>query len=169
MNQQALLFGDEDKCVTIAEERIRLESVMWGPKATRCRCCHRIVKGYRRSFNSGMARLLIWLAKQSDMKPDGPYVSIPDLAPRDVVRGREPDKVEHWGFVERQEDHDESKRESGCWRVTELGIRFVCNAIKAPKYILVYNNNVVGTEGETTILEAIGNDFDYYELMRGFA
>lgn len=162
---QAVLFGDEHGDVTIAEERARLDGIMWSPKGSRCRCCNRMVKGYKRSFNSGMARLLIWVAQQCEMKPGGRYWSIPDFAPRDVIRGREPDKVEHWGFIERAENQDAKKRESGRWRVTDLGVRFVMREVKAPKRIWVYDNRIFRTDGETDIVKALGKHFDYSELM----
>lgn len=162
---QGVLFGDEHGDVTIAEERARLDAIMWGSKLHRCRCCHRIVHGYKRSFNAGMARLLIWVARQCDMQPGGRYWSIQDIAPREVMRGREPDKVEHWGFIERAENVDKKKRESGRWRVTSAGVAFVLRETRSPKRIWVYNNNVVRTDGETGIVEALGKHFDYSELM----
>jgi hypothetical protein len=57
-------------------------------------------------------------------------------------------------------------RSAGLWKPTAIGLEFAYNRISVPKYKYVYNDTVFDTEGpDVTILDCIGEHFDYNELM----
>ncbi len=98
------------------------------------------------------------------MQP-GEYVHVPTQAPRFVLRSREFDKLEHWAFIVRKENEDETKRESGEWAITERGVSFVSHKLIVPSHVLMYNNEILGTYGETDIVMSLGEHFNYQSLM----
>jgi hypothetical protein len=76
--------------------------------------------------------------------------------------------LRHWKLIEQQEqpDGERSKKASGFWRPTELGVNFVRRMARVPSHVVLYNNEVEGfTETTTDIEEALGKHFDYAELM----
>lgn len=75
-------------------------------------------------------------------------------------------KLRYWGFIEEMPNDNNSKRTSGYWRITEAGKEIVQNPnINFRKYALVYNGEVLKFEGVSNIFEALGEKFNYHELM----
>ncbi len=137
-------------------------------EGAKCPCCSQLVKLYYRNLNSGMALGLITLYK---IAPEGNFIHVPtEFTKRKINNSNtELSKLSYWGLIEEmpQQENSESKT-SGHWKITPNGISFVLGKIKLPKYVKVYNGKVLGFgEGETiTITEALGNKFNYAELMR---
>jgi len=139
-------------------------------KGVVCPCCNQFVKLYKRKLNTSMARTLILLYRKSKSNPDVEYFHIyNDLLGIDFgIGGSELSKLKYWGMIDELEkdSNDTKTRTSGFWKITEKGKKFVKKELKVPKYILLYNNQLRGFEGnEINITEALGDKFNYIELM----
>lgn len=55
----------------------------------------------------------------------------------------------------------------GLYRITEQGRAFAQGETRVPKFIIMYDEELLGfSDGDnTTIQEALGDDFNYRELM----
>jgi hypothetical protein len=70
-------------------------------------------------------------------------------------------KGQWWGFLKR------SERDFRLYRLTEKGASFIRGDIRVPKYVTEYNSEILEFSEETTdIKEALGDHFNYYELMK---
>lgn len=133
-------------------------------KGAFCPCCGKFGKLYKRRFNSGLARSLIWLVRTHAENPG--WVNVPATAPRYVTGSREFGKLEHWGVARSADNTDKSKRCSGLWMPTQDGIDFVHGKCVVPKHMWEYDNTVEFWSEETSdIREALGAKFNYEELM----
>lgn len=132
-----------------------------------CPCCDRFGRKYRRKFNSGMAASLVWLVGEYGRHPI--WVDVPKVAPRSVVSSREFDKLALWGMAAPHVNEDTQKRCSGVWRPTILGERFVRGVgVVIYSHAIVYNGKVERWDGESIdVVEALGERFDYAELLAG--
>jgi hypothetical protein len=161
MANQFSLFDKPEKTLRQA----RAEMLEKARNGTRCPCCFRFVKIYKRKFNSGMAMTLIWMVRHHQ-KTGTEWIDIPTIAPRHVVNSRELGKLEHWGMVVRAGNHDPAKKHSGIWRCTVRGVQFGRNESTVPKYSFLLHNKIQGfSEEKTTIIDALGSKFNYQELM----
>lgn len=135
-------------------------------EGTVCPCCDKFCKRYKRKFNSAMAWGLIWLVKHSGATRE--WVHLPSSAPRFVISTNQMGTAAKWGLLESMEEDSENKKCSGYWRPTKLGEDFVYRRVSIPRFIYLYNNEPQDFSKErTTIREALGDRFDYEELMRG--
>ena len=74
-----------------------------------------------------------------------------------------------WGLVEPKKERTEEENASGYWKLTPKGRAFVRGEGTAPKHVYMFNRQKVDASDETTtIREALGNSFDYAELMAPF-
>lgn len=139
--------------------RARLQAKL--PDGCRCPVCDQFAKTYKRKLNSGMALGLLVLYRESGFE----YAHVerlikPILTAPPSIRG-DFAKLRYWGLVEK---HPE---QAGHWRVTGKGRAFVRCEISVPKHVLIYNDECLGFgDEETTIRGALGDRFDYAELMR---
>lgn len=130
-------------------------------KGTKCPCCHQTVKFYKRKLNSGMARVLIELHKAP-----GPLNVKDHLREHKMRNNHDWTLLRYWGLTEEHVDPESAMKNTGVWSITKQGEMFVQGLISVNKYILLYNNQKIGTEGEIiNIEEALGDAFDYKELM----
>jgi hypothetical protein len=129
-----------------------------------CPTCDQFCKMYKRKLNAGMAATLCWLVREFK----GDWINIPQCAPRFVIKSNEHGKLAHWKLVEQKSNLDDpTKKDSGIWKPTELGISFVNQESNVPKHVFLYNNSVQGfSDSTTSIKEALGDKFDYSELMK---
>jgi hypothetical protein len=131
-----------------------------------CPCCVQLARLYKRSLNSPMARLLIWLVRQHHS--DARWYTIHEFP---LIQGRRGGgdfaKLTYWGLIEEQpkDPEDTEKRTSGIWRPTAKGVDFAHARIRVPKRVHLYNNTQVGwDEEQVSIRQALGKKFDYHEL-----
>ena len=97
-----------------------------------CPVCDQFCKLYKRKLNSGMTATLCWIVKEYC----GEWINVPELAPRHVIKSNEHGKLVHWGLLESRPNNDDStKKESGFWRPTKLGINFVHRLCKVPSHV----------------------------------
>lgn len=131
-----------------------------------CPCCSQHAKLYRRPFNSGMAVSLLWLVRYYEEVSKGSWIDVPRTAPKKVLRSREFDKLKLWGVAETRESDDPTKRTSGLWRPTDLGIAVVRSDATVSKYLSIYNGNIVDrSKAQATLKECLNRKFDFEELM----
>ena len=129
-----------------------------------CPVCDRWGKLYRRGISASMARQLIWLCLQ-DPREDG-WVDVQRTAPVWLLRSPQLGTLRHWGMVLDAPVKGVKSRTAGLWKPTAIGLEFAYNRISVPKYKYIYNDTVFDTEGaDVTILDCIGEHFDYNELM----
>lgn len=133
----------------------------------RCPCCAKYARRYRRTFNSTMARSLIWLVREWFRLNKSGWVDVPKVGPRWMVKSNQLPTVRWWGMVERPSDSgDSALKHSGLWRPTELGVRFAMRHVRVLSKAVTYDGEVEGLEGvEISVVDALGKKFDYSELM----
>lgn len=135
---------------------------------TVCPCCDKWCKRYKRGFNATMARGLIWLVLEA---AGDCWVNV-QTAPNFVLRSKQLQTTRLWGLVEPSPDNeDATTKSSGLWRPTAGGVAFVHLQARIPRYVYEYRSVVQATSDDDTItiVEALGEGFDYRELMRGGA
>lgn len=131
-------------------------------KGTSCPCCGQNVKLYKRKLNSGMAFVLIHLYKN-----DG-WLNVKDYLRQNKLRNNHDwTLLKYWRLIEEKPLEEKGKtKSSGVWRITPEGKQFVENKGVTNKHVLIYNTMFRGfSEEYIGISEALGNDFNYQELM----
>lgn len=147
---------------SLREAREFIQKKAYEVDGTRCPCCGKYVKSYRRKFNHDMARfmiLLVWTFERN-----GTWVDVSTLN----FRGGDYAKVLFWGLVEHKPNTDDpDKKESGMWRPTELGIKFAHKLESIPQYVhLNWNGIPEGHSGQQIFVDkALQNKFNYTELI----
>lgn len=136
-------------------------------EGARCPCCRQIAKVYKRKLHSGMAMRLISCYRISVLRGfdwidvNELYKQGPSVAPLDFPYLR------FWGLIEKHPtDRDSEVKSSGLWRITELGVDFVCGRAEVFSHIRFYDSRFLGFTGERIrIGDALGEKFNYRELM----
>lgn len=133
-------------------------------EGTDCPGCGAFAKRYNRKLNSSIARWLIELVRRS---PSGQWVK--GSVVTDALNNLGKDAttlLPDWGLIE---GCSVCERESGLWRPTPLGRDFVMGIAEVPRTIYTYNRECLGHDerkGKVGIREALGDKFDYDELMK---
>ena len=131
-----------------------------------CPCCQRWGKIYRRNLNASMARQLMWLVQAPD-RGDG-WVHVPSSAPTWMLRTHQLPTLHLWGLVEGA-DSGTKLASSGLWKPTPEGVLFAQNKITVKKYVYVYNNTVMDSEGEDiSVVDALGDKYNYQEITANY-
>lgn len=153
--------------VTLEEARKELFEQAANPKGASCPCCDRFCKIYKRKLNITMARSLIWLFNKTH---NSEFVHVASVAPRFVVATNQLPSTRWWDLSEPLPSDgpiENGKKTSGCWRITGKGISFVRGDILVPKYCFTYDGSAVEvSDDRTDIQEALGEPFNYFEMMR---
>lgn len=129
-----------------------------------CPCCLRRARIWKRKINTSMARALITLTIHTSHEE---YVHLFQFLVDHKVQHSDAPLLRHWGLIKELEGKKEDGNpRNGHYAITEKGRVFVHNASNAAKHVLLYNNTVLGfTEEQITIREALGDKFNYDELM----
>jgi hypothetical protein len=170
MPDQMSLLGDAPEPTetdTLSKARLQVEHLL--DHGSHCPCCGQYCKVYRRKFTSEMAAWLIWMYRDYATLTKWRYgcnhwVDVK----RYSLRGGDYAKTAYWGLAERKpkDPEDTSKRTSGLWKPTVKGEHFVQQRISIPSHAFVYNNEVKWfSDSKVDIVQALGNKFDYEELM----
>lgn len=136
-----------------------------------CPCCGQLAKVYKRKLNGAMAYVLLLISRYKGVDwlhvPSYINEQVEDPAVAAAIRG-DWAKLTHWGLLEEMpgERPDGSKR-VGYYKITEKGLRFARGKLRVPRHIWLYDGRSLDREDEETvsITEAIGDKFDYSELM----
>lgn len=138
-------------------------------KGSDCPCCGQRVKEYKRSFNKNQAIFLRDLVKIyiSDIQSGGNgwiHYSKMNYHSRDYPY------LKSWGLAITRPDPNGRKRTSGEWKPTQMGIDFVFDKIRIPKYIFTFNGKLTETMESKSISfsESFGEEFDYQKLMNAY-
>jgi hypothetical protein len=139
----------------------QIEEVKRGLReAKHCPCCGQLCKLYRRKLNSNMAVFLISLVRE--FRLTGQWVHYKKCH----FTGRDYSYLLIWGLAMTGEDDSGEKRTSGFWKPTQLGLDFVDGEIEVASHVFLFDNEVQGFSPEfVSIREALGNKFNYTELM----
>lgn len=135
---------------------------------TRCWACGQHAQVYRRRLNAPMCRALILIYRYYQRVALSKSIHIEGYLKRcntsSSTRG-DVAKLRYWGLLKKCED---GKSRAGHYWLTGSGMSFVKGLMTAPEFIKLYNNKFWGFEGnEINIAQAIKNEFNYDELMRG--
>lgn len=131
-----------------------------------CAACTQYVRKRHSKLGASSAYALIRLFNLT-----GDYHHVREFAEgrEGIRRSSQWAELLHWGLIDEAANEDPTKKSSGMWRITLKGIQFVKGEITLPKYIWLFNANFMGFDGEQIdIVAALGNKFDYQELM-GYA
>ncbi len=132
-------------------------------EGTRCPCCERYGKVYRRKLNATMAAALVRLHALTHNKErewfDPKEFTLP-------YEGGEYGKLQFWELVVTQPSTDPKRKGSSKWKITDKGKKFVRGELKVPAYAVVYDGELRRLEGPPlAIVVALGSVFSYAELM----
>lgn len=138
--------------------------------AVQCPCCDRDAVVYWRSLNAGQCRVLIEMARVCRKlgRPDGSWVHIDEVFGRGVQKHRDWTMMRHWGLIAPKDKRTLTENSQGYWRVTETGYLFLRRQMTMPAHGNFYENACVNWDDvQVYIDQALGEDFDYQELMKG--
>lgn len=135
-------------------------------KGVDCPCCNQFVKLYKRKLNSGMAKTLIRIYKESG---DGEkWIPVKEfLRQKKYHNGHDWTLLKYWDLlIEKPKDENTQTKNSGFWKITEKGKSFVENKINLPDRVFIYNNRVLGfSDKEVNIKHCLGAKFNYNEIL----
>jgi hypothetical protein len=117
-------------------------------------------------------RSLVWLRNIQDTTGQ-PWIHVPSVAPRFVMRSYSISSLKHWGLVQQRAEVPEPKtpgaprtKFSGHWRITPLGREFAAGQIAVPQAVFVYNDSVWGkSDKEVYARDCFKEQFDYDAVM----
>lgn len=142
-----------------------------------CPCCGQFVKLYKRRLYSSMAYALILIDRYFRHPDAEMWLHVPSyldavLPPSVAVANRGGDwaKLQHWDLIEpKPVVRDDGSSRAGFWRMTRTGRLFVMGLVSVPRHLYFFNQRVVdflsADEERTSIQQALGDQFDYVELM----
>lgn len=138
----------------------------------KCPACGQHVQLYNYKLFATSAYALILLYQLHQQRPTEEYFHIREYAEAKDGKARAPHFAElrFWGLIEKQPNDDPSKKSSGYWRITDRGVDFVRGGLKVNSRILIFNNRFQGFAANSEMInirQALGNRFDYRELMGG--
>jgi hypothetical protein len=136
-------------------------------KGTRCPCCDQYAKIYNRKLNSAMARSLILVDKYFSMPDAEEHLHVERYLTK-YTRATDFYKLRFWGLIEAKDRSIvDGIPNAGYWKMTQLGKDFVRDLVRVPARVAIYNDSFMGHSTDTiNITEALGQKFDYIELMR---
>lgn len=116
-----------------------------------CPCCAQTVKKYPRSIYKAMLTALALMVR----RPDGVvHKELLDLG----LHSGDYAKLAYWALAERDP-------ETTIWTATPLGLSFYEGRTSVPKYVYVYNGEVLGCSDEQVTIEDCRKKFDLNELL----
>lgn len=154
MTEATDLFNEE---MTVREAKAILRQLV--NDGHECPVCTQLAKVYQRKLHATMAATAIKLYRAGG---DREFIHTPSL-PGDT---HEASQLAWWGLAVEELAFRPDDGRAGFWKLTEHGVAFVRGQATIPKYARVYDHRCLSTVGDpTTIREALGDRFDYGELM----
>lgn len=132
-----------------------------------CPCCERLVRVYKRPLNSSMAASLVAIYRYFLEHTD--WLHVPSYLKNLRLNGsNDAGLLVHWKLLEAKEgDRADGAKHNGHYKITDLGRAFVAEGIAIPKHVFLTDATFLGLSDETTTLrDALGEKFNYEELMR---
>lgn len=150
--------------MTLGEARSQLRELAYG--GTRCPCCTRNVRVFRRKLTSVAARAIVALYEEHTLS----YGHM-----QDVARKRLPDVAgqagylllsQHFGLIEEERRRRPDGGRVGYWRVTPLGAAWLRGEETVPLYADIYDGRCLGLHGDlVTVQDVLGSHFNFAELV----
>jgi hypothetical protein len=149
---------------TLVDAAIEFRRALEKGEKLDCPCCRRYAQIYKRRINKSMAIDLINAVR---LKAYRDFVHIRDIQ-ANHSGGGDFAKLRWWKLVEQQTNDDETKRDSGLWKVTQLGLDFMQGLVDLPESVTVYDNEVLSVSDKLkSFKECLKEPFDYQEILRG--
>lgn len=124
-----------------------------------CPCCKQFVKLYPTTFSSNMAIFLISLVRLYEKNKRPIHYKECKFGSRNYPH------LAKWNLMV-TDKCETDKKTSGFWTPTEHGIAFANNKCSVKSKAYLYNNTMFGFGGDDIkIIEALGNKFNYQQLM----
>lgn len=128
-----------------------------------CPCCKRYAQVYRRHLHTSVALQLIILHKRGGADK---YVHVRELVTDNMSGAGDFTKAKYWGLIQEAPIQEDGKKSSGYWKLTMDGVMFVKGLHAIRKTLLVYDDQVIGSEGGVIYInECLGNKFNYQQMM----
>lgn len=136
-------------------------------KQSSCPCCGRHAQIYRRTFHSSMAYQLIRLYRLGGANQ---FIHVSKLILPNMAGSGDFSKAKYWGLIIPKDkaiyDTDTPSKANGFWQLTQEGVEFVKGKTDITREVHIFDDEVVALSPDTiTIREALGNKFNYDELM----
>lgn len=129
----------------------------------KCPCCGQFAKIYRWSLYSTAVKALILYYRIGRTRR---FVHSNRLKDHNYKGQGDASRLQNWGLVEGEKTLRPDGGRSGYWRVTDLGERFLKGAASIPKYIYVFDGQVIDYSPEAVMLaDVVGNRFNYDQMM----
>ncbi len=133
-------------------------------RGTQCPCCDKLVKVYRRKLHAEMSKFLILLVNKYRLYPR--WYGMRDLYPGNNKAASDGSFLLHWELIERSQKVNTAQAPVGHYRPTTKGMQFVYDLTRVPSHVHLLNNKVVGwSDKSINIIESLGKQFNYHELM----
>lgn len=154
---------------TLAAEKERFWTAL--KDKTTCRCCERFAKYYPRKLSAAHIYGLAVLYRLDLEEPGYHHIS-------EICKGKygsvscDFSKVEYWNLAhrkknEKETEQDQSKNNTGLWKITDLGKLFILGHVGVMSPKITYNHKVYKTGGNLIFAkDCINEKFDYREIMQ---
>jgi hypothetical protein len=133
-----------------------------------CPCCDQFAKVYKRKINKNHIATMVevWKIQRENIIRDGgnqnDWVYLPNIA----QKSRDFATAQYFGLIEQKPgERDDGAKQTGWWRITSEGLRFLRDALPLRTYAHIYNGVVTGYSGRMTSVDKIYKGFNYNELM----
>lgn len=151
-----------------------------------CPCCDQLAKTYRRQLTLSQVKVMaaIYSVARKAPVPTAHWVKVgmqtekADKKNRVAAgtvrqklihtRGGDYAKARWWGLIEQSEDEREDGSDrAGMWRITERGIDFLLGQVRVPKYVLIYNNQLLADQPPCEMMGVydVAKQFDFRSIM----
>ena len=110
---------------------------------TKCPCCGRFAKNYRRTLTAKMAH---GLTRIEETHPKG-WFDAKSLFKRSSARDWSVTK--HWGLVKAKPG------KAGIWKLTKLGRQFVRGKVEVHRRATVFNDKCLGLDGDMVTIQDV--------------
>lgn len=140
-----------------------LEEAAESKEGAICPCCGTFNKVYHRKIPLNTVKSLFRLYKLNSREPKA-YHS------RDFTgshSGGDFAKIAALGLLSKVKNNNEKKKDSGYWNITEEGKKFCRGESLIQEKLVIYHNQLKGTEGDLKSIRDFWPEFDYRDLMNG--
>lgn len=138
---------------TVAECRAEVDVLARAGHTVICPCCEQDVAVYKRPLYGSMVKAMLRMCVSAE--EEGAWVRMKD------TRGGDYAKLRFWGLVESK------GKNSGIWRITPYGMRFLRSEISVPRHVFIYKGELIPLPVKkfVTMNEAIHKVFSLAEAM----
>ena len=148
--------------VPIGRARKHLAAGLEPRGGTDCPVCGQHAELYRRRIGSTMARQLITAYREAGTEPFHAPTVLGTAQTGDFA------KLALWGLIAERDGRRSDGGHHGRWRITKDGVAFLEGRARVPQWVLVYDGQKIGTDGDpiglATILAEDGVPFDLAEI-----